>query len=155
MADGRGWSRYGLYASPRGRYGALASDPLGATMSDCLFCKIVRREVPSDRVASAEGIIAFRDIAPRAPVHVLVVPEQHIPSVHHLDDGQGDLLTRCFALAREVAEREGIADGYRVTTNVGPGGGQAIPHLHFHVLGGRQLAHIDSGEPPGDGHGPG
>ena len=117
---------------------------------DCLFCKIVRGEVPSDTVATADGIVAFRDIAPRAPVHVLVVPERHIPSADDLTDEDGDLLAGCFSLAREVARREGTQDGYRIATNVGERGGQAIGHLHFHVLGGRQLVHIDSGPTPSD-----
>lgn len=112
---------------------------------DCLFCRMVAGEVTAERVASADGLIAIRDIAPRAPVHVLVVPERHVASVHDLDDV--DLLGACFALARRVAESEGIADGYRVTTNVGERGGQSIAHLHLHVLGGRQLGHIDSGSP--------
>lgn len=116
--------------------------------SDCLFCSIVAGEAPSDRVADAEGVVAFRDIAPRAPVHVLVVPEAHVDSAHELDDSHTDLLRRCFALARTVAEQEGIADGYRITTNIGRKGGQAIDHLHFHVIGGRQLGHIDSEPAP-------
>jgi histidine triad (HIT) family protein len=111
---------------------------------DCLFCSIVAGDAPSDRVAEDEDIVAFRDIAPRAPVHVLVVPREHIPSIHDLEEGHGELLTRCFRMARRVAEQEGIADGYRVATNVGSRGGQAVPHLHFHVIGGRQLGHIDS-----------
>lgn len=114
---------------------------------DCIFCRIVAGEIPSDRVAQADGIVAFRDLSPRAPVHVLVVPERHLASAHELtatgDDV--DLLRDCFALCREVAEVEGITDGYRVTTNIGRRGGQSIDHLHFHVLGGRQLGHIDSG----------
>jgi histidine triad (HIT) family protein len=116
--------------------------------ADCLFCSIVAGDAPSDRVAETEGVIAFRDIFPRAPVHVLVVPQEHIDSAHDLTDQHADLLGRCYALARSVAESEGIADGYRVATNIGSKGGQAIKHLHFHVLGGRQLGHIDSGEPP-------
>jgi len=113
--------------------------------TDCLFCSIVAGDVSSDRVGEEDGVIAFRDIAPRAPVHVLVVPEVHIGSAHELTDDDAGLLATCFRLARRVAEEQGIAAGYRVTTNVGSRGGQAIAHLHFHVLGGRQLAHIDSG----------
>jgi histidine triad (HIT) family protein len=116
---------------------------------DCLFCSIVAGEAPSDRVAEADGVVAFRDIFPRAPVHVLIVPHEHIDSAHTLAGEHTDLLARCYALAREVAEQEGISDGYRIATNVGSKGGQAIKHLHFHVIGGRQLGHIDSGEPPG------
>ncbi len=114
-------------------------------VSDCLFCAIVAGEAPADVVAKDDGVIAFRDIHPRAPVHVLVASVEHIPSAHALTDAHADLLNRCFRLTRTVAEQERIADGYRVTTNVGRKGGQAIDHLHFHVIGGRQLRHIDSG----------
>jgi histidine triad (HIT) family protein len=120
-------------------------------VSDCLFCRIVAEELPSDRVAETDDIVAFRDIAPRAPVHVLVAPRRHIDSAHDLGLEDADLLAASFAMIRVVAEQEGIADGYRVTTNIGAGGGQSVPHLHFHVLGGRQLRHIDSGEPPSAG----
>lgn len=115
----------------------------------CLFCGIVAGDVPSERVAEDEGVVAIRDIAPRAPVHVLVIPTRHVASADDLTDAPEDtqLLARCFALARRVADSEGIRDGYRVTTNVGRRGGQAIDHLHFHVIGGRQLGHIDSGSP--------
>jgi histidine triad (HIT) family protein len=115
--------------------------------SDCLFCSIVAGDIPGERVAESDAAIAIRDIAPRAPVHVLVVPRGHVGSVHDIDEQDASLLSDCFALAREVAEAEGIADGYRVTTNVGERGGQSVHHLHFHVLGGRQLGHIDSGSP--------
>jgi histidine triad (HIT) family protein len=112
---------------------------------DCLFCKIVDGQVPSEQVATADGIVAFKDKFPRAPVHVLIVPVEHIESAHELDlDGAHvDVLTGCFRLARHIAEEQGIADGYRITTNIGRKGGQAIEHLHFHVIGGRQLGHID------------
>lgn len=115
---------------------------------DCLFCSIVEGEADATIVAQDDAVVAFRDIYPRAPVHVLVTPRRHIPSAHDLDDEDGALLAACFAMARQVAEQEGISEGYRVATNIGATGGQAIPHLHFHVLGGRQLGHIDSGEPP-------
>ena len=119
-------------------------------MSDCLFCSIVAGDTPAERVAAGDGAIAIRDIAPRAPVHVLVIPERHIGSAHDLGDAaeDRDVLAHAFALARRVAEDEGIADGYRVVTNVGREGGQSVDHLHFHVLGGRQLGQIDTGEPP-------
>ena len=116
-------------------------------MSACLFCKIVAGDEPAEFVHRDDDIVAFRDKFPRGPVHVLVVPRRHIDSAHALTDADSDLLARCFRVSREVAESEGVAEGYRVATNIGTGGGQAIPHLHFHVLGGRQLGHIDSGEP--------
>jgi histidine triad (HIT) family protein len=116
---------------------------------ECLFCRIVAGEIPAERVAEGESVVAVRDVSPRAPVHVLVVPERHVGSADELTDAAEDveLLARCHRLAREVARAEGIADGYRITTNVGERGGQSIHHLHFHVLGGRQLGHIDSGSP--------
>lgn len=117
-------------------------------MSDCLFCKIIAGEEPAEFVYRDDDIVAFRDKFPRAPVHVLVVPRRHTESAHALTDDDAGLLVDCFRVAREVAESEAVADGYRVATNIGSRGGQAIAHVHFHVLGGRQLAHIDSGEPP-------
>lgn len=111
--------------------------------SDCLFCKIIGGDEPAEFVYQADDVVAFRDIFPQAPVHVLVVPARHVPSAHDpIDDA---LLGRVFAVAREVAEQEDVADGYRIATNVGSRGGQVIGHLHFHVLGGRQLGGIDSG----------
>lgn len=112
-------------------------------MADCLFCRIAAGELPAERVAEGPGVLAIRDIAPRAPVHVLVLPERHVASIHDadLDDR---LLVDLVALARRVAELEGVADGYRIATNVGARGGQSVAHLHLHVLGGRQLGHIDS-----------
>lgn len=112
---------------------------------DCLFCRIVAGQASSEQVATAEGVVAFKDKFPQAPVHVLVVPVEHIESAHdlHLDGAHADLLARCFRLAHVVAEEQGIADGYRIATNIGRKGGQAIPHLHFHVIGGHQLGHID------------
>ena len=111
----------------------------------CLFCAIAAGEEPSEQVASADGIIAITDKFPQAPVHVLILPVEHIESAHTLDlsGPHADLLTRCVRLAQQIAEDHGIADGYRIATNIGRRGGQAIPHLHFHVLGGRQLGHID------------
>lgn len=112
---------------------------------NCLFCKIVAGDEAAEIVAREGDIVAFKDKFPRAPVHVLVVPEQHIPSAHELDESQAELLVRCFSLARRLADENQIADGYRIATNIGRGGGQAIPHLHFHVLGGKQLGFVDGG----------
>lgn len=116
--------------------------------SECLFCRIVAGDDPAEIVAREDGIVAFRDIFPRAPVHILVVPEEHLDSAHDLTDQHADLLSRMFRVAREVATAEGTQHGYRIVTNIGSEGGQAIPHLHLHVLGGRQLGHIDSMAPP-------
>lgn len=119
-------------------------------MDDCLFCGIIAGDLPSDQVGANDAAVAFRDINPRAPVHVLVAPRRHVDSAHDLGPDDAGELADLFALAREVAEAEGTADGYRVTTNVGRRGGQVVDHLHLHVLGGRQLGHIDTGEPPAE-----
>lgn len=118
-----------------------------ARVPGCLFCQILAGETPAEYVHGEDGVVAFRDKFPRGPVHVLVVPERHLDSAHALTDEDGALLAQCFRVTRLVAEREGVADGYRVATNIGRSGGQAIPHLHFHVLGGRQLGYIDSIDP--------
>lgn len=107
---------------------------------DCLFCRIVAGEIPSDRVHEDDDVIAFRDIAPRAPTHVLVIPRRHIPDAHALTESDADLLAKLFTVVREVAEAEGLEKGYRVVTNVGPESGQTVFHLHLHLLGGRPMA---------------
>ena len=111
---------------------------------DCLFCKIVAGEIPSDRVYEDNDVIAFRDINPRAPTHVLVIPRRHIPDAHALTDDDGPILASLFAAARRIADDAGLSNGYRVVTNVGPEAGQTVFHLHFHLLGGRSM-----GWPPG------
>lgn len=108
------------------------------TDPSCLFCRIVADQLPSTRVHEDDAVIAFRDIAPRAPTHVLVIPREHIASAADLTEAHGPILGRLFAVAADVAKSEGIADaGYRVVTNVGRWGGQSVDHLHFHVMGGR------------------
>ena len=107
----------------------------------CLFCKIVAAEIPSTRVAEDELVIAIRDISPRAPTHVLVMPRDHIASAADLTDDDAQLVGRIFAMAADLARSEGIADGgYRVVTNVGTWGGQSVDHLHFHLMGGRAFS---------------
>ena len=109
-------------------------------MDDCIFCKIVRGEIPSAIVAENERAIAFDDIAPRAPVHSLVVPRQHIPALHGATAEHARILSDCLLLCNDVAIVRNVASsGYRVITNDGPDGGQEVRHLHFHVLGGRKL----------------
>ena len=107
---------------------------------ECLFCRIVAGEVPADRVLEDDRLVAFRDIAPRAPTHVLVVPREHIPSVRELTEDDGPLLAHLFVTAQQIAATEGIADaGYRLVANVGSWGGQSVAHLHLHLLGGRAM----------------
>jgi histidine triad (HIT) family protein len=107
---------------------------------DCPFCRIVAGEIPSDRVHEDDEVIAFRDIAPRAPTHVLVIPRRHIPDAHALTDADGAILAKLFAVVRKIADEAELGNGYRVVTNVGPEAGQSVPHLHFHLLGGRTMS---------------
>ncbi len=107
---------------------------------DCLFCRIVRGDIPADVVAEGESWVAFRDIQPQAPVHVLVIPRRHVDSVGALMDGDSDLAGELLIAAAEVARLEGVGEsGYRVVTNVGERAGQSVFHLHVHVLGGRRM----------------
>jgi len=106
----------------------------------CLFCRIVAGKLPSTRVHEDDHVVAIRDIAPRAPTHVLLLSREHIASAAELTDDDGPLLGRLFAAAAAIARAEGIADqGYRVVTNVGAWGGQTVDHLHFHLMGGRSM----------------
>lgn len=112
---------------------------------DCLFCKIFRREIPAKEVFRDEEIVAFEDIRPVAPTHVIVIPEEHIPSVHDLSDGSGPMLARIIGVANRIADERKIdRDGYRLVINKGPQAGQSVYHLHLHLLGGRSM-----GWPPG------
>jgi histidine triad (HIT) family protein len=109
-------------------------------MDDCLFCRIIAGSVPSTAVLETEHCYAFRDINPAAPVHVLVVPREHLGSVEDVGSNRAGLLGDLFDAIKAVAAKEGIAEsGYRVVTNIGADAGQLVPHLHFHVLGGRSL----------------
>ncbi|HEY0153965.1 MAG TPA: histidine triad nucleotide-binding protein [Longimicrobium sp.] len=109
-------------------------------MTDCIFCKIAAGEIPSKLVYQGEHVVAFPDIHPAAPVHVLVVPRKHVQSVAHLADTDLELAGHLLLAARTVAEQAGVAEsGYRVVINIGNEGGQTVPHLHLHVIGGRQL----------------
>ena len=110
-------------------------------MADCLFCAIVAGDVPAQRVAETARTIAFRDINPQAPTHVLVIPKDHYPDLAALAAADGGLLAEVAAQAAEIAEAEGLGGtGYRVVFNTGAGAGQSVFHAHAHVLGGRPLA---------------
>jgi len=113
---------------------------------DCLFCKIIAGEIPSTAVLDRDTVYAFRDIAPAAPVHLLVVPKQHIGDVRDLVAGNGGILVEMFQAANDLARSEGIADsGYRLLFNVGPDAGQTVFHLHMHVVGGKPLGGVGPG----------
>ena len=109
-------------------------------MADCLFCGIARHEIDSEIVNETDTTIAFRDINPAAPTHVLVIPKKHIASAHELSSPDGDLLGELFDAVTKVANDAGISQGYRIVTNIGAEAGQSVHHLHFHVIGGRSMA---------------
>jgi histidine triad (HIT) family protein len=114
-------------------------------MNDCLFCRIASGDIPADRVAETEHVLAFRDIQPQAPTHVLLIPKVHVAdSAAAIGPGHAALLAEMFELAAGIAADEGLARGWRLVTNVGADGGQSVRHLHLHLLGGRAL-----GWPPG------
>jgi histidine triad (HIT) family protein len=110
------------------------------TDPDCLFCKIAAGQIPADVIASSEGALAFRDLNPKAPTHVLVIPTGHVASLAEVPDDGGAMLAELVALANRVASEEGVGGGYRVVTNIGSDAGQSVGHLHLHVLGGRPMA---------------
>ena len=108
---------------------------------DCIFCKIVAGEIPSDVLYQDEKVIAFRDINPLAPAHLLIIPRKHISSLADLSEDEASLVGDMVNVANQLAKKEGIAEsGYRLVINCGKQGGQLVPHLHMHLLGGRQLA---------------
>ena len=108
-------------------------------MSDCIFCKIIAGDIPSSKVYEDEKVYAFRDIAPMAPVHVLVVPKEHIPSADAINAENSTYVARIFEIIPKIAASEGLTNGYRVITNCGEDGCQSVKHLHFHILGGKKL----------------
>ena len=105
----------------------------------CIFCKIVAGEIPSAKVYEDETVLAFRDINPMAPTHILVIPKAHIPSVAAITPENSAVVSHLFEVIAAVAQQEGLENGYRVVSNCGPDAGQTVPHLHFHILGGREL----------------
>ena len=108
-------------------------------MENCLFCKIVKGDIPSTKVYEDETVLAFRDIAPMAPTHILVIPKVHIPSVDGVNPENSGVVAHIFEVNPQIAAKEGLTNGYRVVSNCGSDAGQTVPHLHFHVLGGREL----------------
>lgn len=107
---------------------------------DCLFCKIIAGDIPSAKVFENEWVYAFRDIAPQAPVHVLVIPKVHIPSADGINGENSAFVAKIFEAIPAIAEKEGLANGYRVITNCGEDACQSVKHLHFHILGGKKLS---------------
>ena len=109
-------------------------------MSDCLFCKIVKGDIPSTKVYEDDLVLAFRDIAPQAPTHILVIPKTHIASVAEITKDNSAVIAHIFTVIPQIAKAEGLEGGYRVVSNCGDHAGQTVHHLHFHILGGKQLS---------------
>ena len=109
-------------------------------MNDCLFCKIISKEIPSDCVFENENMYAFRDINPQAPVHILIIPKTHISTLNDVDDNHKLLVGEILLTSKMLAEKEGIAEnGYRTVFNCNKNGGQEVYHIHLHLLGGRKM----------------
>ena len=109
-------------------------------MSDCLFCKIIAGDIPSDKVYEDDAVYAFRDINPQAPTHILVIPKAHISGCNDVTAENSALVAHIFQVIPAIARAEGLTGGYRVVSNCGDDAGQTVHHLHFHILGGRKLA---------------
>lgn len=109
-------------------------------MSECIFCKIAAGEIPSTCLWDSDGVYAFRDIHPQAPVHFLVIPKEHIGGVSEITVENSAIVAKCFEVISKLAEREGLEEGFRVISNCGAGAGQTVFHLHFHVLAGKKMA---------------
>ena len=109
-------------------------------MEDCIFCKIINGDIPSSKVYEDGDILAFNDINPVAPVHVLVIPKKHIKSLADMDDGDELIISKIYKVINQIVDEKGINEkGYRVVVNCGVEGGQEVGHLHFHLIGGKQL----------------
>lgn len=106
---------------------------------DCLFCKIINGEIPSNKVYEDDQVFAFRDIAPQAPTHILIIPKQHIKSASEIDESNSAVVAHIFEVAAKIAKQEGLDDGFRIVNNCGDIAGQTVKHLHFHLMGGREF----------------
>lgn len=111
----------------------------GEILKDCLFCKIVKGEIPSEIVYEDDKVLAFKDVSPQAPVHILVIPKDHIESADDIDSNNSHLIAYIFEKIKEIANDLGLEKGYRIVNNCKEDGGQTVDHIHFHLLGGRQL----------------
>ncbi|SKA85879.1 histidine triad (HIT) family protein [Caloramator quimbayensis] len=107
---------------------------------DCIFCKIVEGTIPSAKVYEDEKVVAFKDINPEAPVHIIIIPKEHIESVREIDENNALIVSHIILTAKKIAKDLGISEsGFRIVNNCGKDGGQTVPHLHFHLLGGRDM----------------
>lgn len=109
-------------------------------MEDCIFCKIIKGEIPCEKVYEDDIVLSFKDISPGAPSHILIIPKKHISSLNELTDEDSKIVAHVFVVLKEIVKKLGIDNtGYRIVSNCGEDGGQSVPHVHFHVLGGRTL----------------
>lgn len=108
-------------------------------MDDCLFCKIINGEIPSNKVYEDDTVFAFRDIAPQAPTHILIIPKEHIKSAAEINESNSAVVAHIFEVAAKIAKQEGLDDGFRIVNNCGDIAGQTVKHLHFHLMGGREF----------------
>lgn len=108
-------------------------------MSDCIFCKIINKEIPSEIVYEDDKILAFKDIDPQAPVHILIIPKVHINSLDELDENQSDLIGYLIYNVKKIVQELGLENGYRLVNNCGVDGYQTVNHIHFHLIGGRKM----------------
>ncbi len=106
---------------------------------DCIFCKIANKEIPSKKVYEDGQIVAFNDLDPQAPVHVLIIPKKHIQSADQITDDDKEVIGKIFVVASKIAKELGLENGYRIVNNCGEDGGQTVSHLHFHLMGGRKM----------------
>ncbi len=107
---------------------------------DCIFCKIIKKQIPCELVYEDDKVIGFKDISPQAPIHIIIIPKEHISDLNCLNVEQAEIIGHIFIVAKEIAQTLGIAEsGYRIVTNCGEQGGQTVQHIHFHLLGGRML----------------
>ena len=109
-------------------------------MNNCLFCRIIRGEIPSTKVYENDLVYAFRDVNPQTPFHVLVVPKKHVASVSEIDQLGNDEIAACLLAVKQIAADASLDGGFRMISNCGPDACQSVPHLHFHILGGRQMS---------------
>ncbi len=106
---------------------------------DCVFCKIANNEIPSKKIYEDEEIVAFNDLEPQAPVHILIIPKEHIENTNHISERNCDIIGKIFMVAAKIAKEYHLENGYRIVNNCGQDGGQTVKHLHFHLMGGRKM----------------
>ncbi|WP_352419850.1 histidine triad nucleotide-binding protein [Proteiniborus sp.] len=109
-------------------------------MSECIFCKIINGDIPASKIYEDDKVVAFNDLNPQSPTHILIIPKQHIPSVNNIDENNSHIISHIFVVINKIAKEKGLSKkGYRIVNNCGEFGGQSVEHIHFHLLGGRQL----------------